>query len=126
MKQTAIARRRQYVKDCLTLISEYFPGNTTLNQIRIAQYIGMRSVGGKGHTSHSEICRDLGMSASTVTRAVAGFIESGLLKEEVDPADSRRRQVTLNACRHTRALPERIQELARSHFSRPAPDSGDD
>jgi DNA-binding MarR family transcriptional regulator len=85
-----------FVTEYLGLIAQYIPGDTTLNQIRILHYIDMRTVQGAGYTSHTEICVALRMSAATVTRAIASFIEAGIIREDADELDGRRRLVRVS------------------------------
>ena len=75
----------EFVQEYLGLIAQYIPGETTLNQMRILQHIALRSAGDKGPACNTEICNVLGMSAATVTRAIASFIEAGIISEEEDP-----------------------------------------
>jgi DNA-binding MarR family transcriptional regulator len=113
----ATAFPHEYVKAYLELIAGHFPGETTLNQLRILQYIGMRCSQGKGHTSHKEICEALGLTPSMVTRAVAAFMDAGVLREETDPADGRRRFVSLNPNRPGNGnLNAQVVTLAHQHF----------
>ena len=109
----------EFVLDYLALIAQHVPGDITLNQLRILHYIDMRTAQQHGHTSHTEICAALNMSAATVSRAIASFIDAGIVREEADDWDARRRQVRLSeqfSQGHT--LDRQIIELARSHFRR--------
>ena len=106
-----------YFKDYLALLARHFPGDITLNQLRILQYIGLRSSRGKGHTNHKDICMALEMAASTVTRAVSAFIETGVLHEETDPEDGRRRLVSVRRSYPSRGqLNEEVVQLGQKYF----------
>lgn len=109
----------EFVTEYLALIAQHVPGDTTLNQIRILHYIDMRTARQKGHTSHSEICAALDMPAATVTRAVASFIEAGIVREEVDDWDGRRRMVMVSQPHATgNTLDQQIIELAKRFFGK--------
>lgn len=107
----------EFVNAYLGLVAEYLPGETTLNQIRILQYIGWQSALIEGQTFHSDICQALGMSASTVTRAIGSFIEVGILTEKVDPNDGRRRCVMMSTNYPARGtLDVKVIAMARRYF----------
>jgi DNA-binding MarR family transcriptional regulator len=106
-----------FVQEYLGLVSQYFPGDTTLNQIRILQHIGLRSANDGGHACNTEICEALEMSAATVTRAVTSFIEAGIISEEADPQDGRRRYVMMNQSYPLQGtLNQKVIALARQYF----------
>ena len=77
----------------LTALAKYVSGDLTLNQLRVLQFINLCWRHRKTATNHREICNELGLPAATVSRAIGKFIEIGLVTEEVDPADGRKRLV---------------------------------
>ena len=89
-----MAQSQERVFEMFMIVGGNLSGDLTLNQIRVLQFINLcwRHRSGAA-TSHTEICTALQMPSSTVSRAVAKFIESGLVVEEMDPADGRRRLV---------------------------------
>jgi len=90
------AKQQEFVYQSLNIISQYNAGDTTLNQMRVAQYISWQS-DYLGHAAtHQEICGALDIPAPTVTRAIAKFITLGWMTEEVDPGDGRKRITTIN------------------------------
>lgn len=59
----------------------------------------------------------LNVSAATVSRAIASFIDAGIVREEADDRDTRRRQVRLTEqFVQDNTLDRQIIELARRHF----------
>jgi DNA-binding MarR family transcriptional regulator len=92
--QESIAQSQERVAEMFKIIAENLSGDLTLNQIRVLQFINLcwrhRSV---ASTGHMEICSALQLPSATVSRAVAKFIEAGLVGEEADPADGRKRLV---------------------------------
>ena len=104
-----------FVQTYLGLIAQYIPGETTLNQLRILQYIALRSAGEEGHPNNTEICKALGMSATTVTRAISSFIEAGVISEEEDPQDGRKRFITINDG-YRGDLDHKVIALAKQYF----------
>ena len=106
-----------FMQAYLGLVAQYFPGETTLNQIRILQHISMLSKSNAGHGSNSEICNVLGLSAATVSRAVSSFIGAGILSEEEDPRDGRKRLIKISDSYLLRGgLDQKALELARRYF----------
>ncbi len=106
-----------FVQAYLGLVSHYIPGETTLNQIRILQYIALRSAGEEGHPCNTEICKTLGMSAATVTRAISSFIEAGIISEEDDPKDGRRRFIIISDD-YRGDLDYKVIALAKQYFAK--------
>ncbi len=89
-------KQQNFVHQALNIIATFHTGETTLNQLRVAQYINWQSgCLGKSPT-HREITEALDIPGPTVTRAIAKFIESRWLVEKPDPADGRRRISTIN------------------------------
>ena len=72
-------------------MSRHVSGDLTLNQMRVLQFINLCSRYRSEATGHRKICSGLGLPSATVTRAVGKFVEIGVLAEEVDPDDARRR-----------------------------------
>ena len=106
-----------FLREHLELISQYLPGETTLNQIRVLQYIALRSASDEGSAGNTEICKALGMSGATVTRAICYGIKAGIISEDEDPRDGRRRFVMMNdSCPWRGTLDQKIIELARGYF----------
>jgi len=117
MNEHAAEFPHEFIIECLALIAQHVPGETTLNQLRILHYIDMRTAQPKGHTSHTEICTTLDMPAATVTRAVASFIEAGIVTEREDEWDARRRLVMVSEhWAQGNTLDQTIIELARRYF----------
>jgi len=108
-----------FFREHLELISQYIPGEMTLNQIRVLQYIALRSASDEGGAGNSEICEALGMSGATVTRAICSGIKARIVSEEEDPRDGRRRIVTMsNSYPRQRTLDQKVIALARKYFQK--------
>ena len=111
----------EFLREYLELISQYIPGDMTLNQIRVLQYVAMRSDSDEGSACNTEISDALGMSAATVTRAISFGIKAGIVSEEEDPEDGRRRFVMMSDSYPKRgSLDRNVIELARGYFPRRA------
>jgi DNA-binding MarR family transcriptional regulator len=78
----------------LSTMARHVAGDYTLNQIRVLQYAHMCWRYRSAPTTHADICRELQLPSATVSRAIGKFIEVGILREELDPADGRRRLVS--------------------------------
>ena len=117
MNQHAAPFPHEFVKEYLSLLADTVPGSTTLNQIRILHYVAFKSGENAGYTSHTEICHVLDISPATVSRAVATYIDAGVLVETPDPVDARKRCVSVNAAYFSpRSLERKITDLAQQHF----------
>jgi DNA-binding MarR family transcriptional regulator len=94
MDQESRAQSQSLMFEMLMTMAAHIGGDLTLNQIRVLQFINLcwrhRSV---ASTSHMEICTELQLPSATVSRAVARFIETGIVSERVDPDDGRKRLV---------------------------------
>jgi len=90
------ATQQEFVYRSLNVVAEFHSGETTLNQIRVAQYINWQSACLGHSTTHQDICAALDMSASTVTRAIGKFIDLGWVLEKTDPDDGRKRLNSTN------------------------------
>lgn len=77
--------------DFMRLLSEHFGGETTLNHLRIGNYIGLNSHYLGQPTSNKDIAAALGISRPTVSRIVGDFIDQGWVVEKPHPDDGRRR-----------------------------------
>lgn len=84
---------KTFVSEFLGLLSHHFKGQTTLNDLRIGNYIGLKSQYGGEPTNNKEISAVLGIPRSTVTRIVTDFIEQGWVAERPHPEDGRRKQL---------------------------------
>ena len=104
-----------FVQEYLGLIAQFIPGETTLNQMRILQHIALRSAGDKHPVCNTDICNALGMSAATVTRAIASFIGAGIISEEEDPKDGRRRFIMVSDG-YRGDLDYKVIALAKKYF----------
>ncbi len=89
----SVAHAQEGMREILTVLSRHVSGDITLNQLRVLQFINLCWVHRKTATNHREICNELGLPPATVSRAIAKFIETGIVTEEVDPADGRKRLV---------------------------------
>jgi DNA-binding MarR family transcriptional regulator len=85
------------VGDVLSLLSEHFKGQTTLNDLRIGNYIGLASHYEGRATNNKDISDALGISRPTVSRIVTDFIEQRWVIETPDPDDGRRKQIKISA-----------------------------
>ena len=117
LDELAHLRQQEFIMECFKLIAEVHPGDITLNQIRIIQYIAFRSLQTGIGTMHKDICDALGLAPSTVTRAISGFVERGIITEQKDPEDGRKRFVLMNQSYPSRAtLDTQLDELAKRFF----------
>lgn len=115
------ARQQEFVYRSMNLLAEFYGGETTLNQIRVAQYVNWQSTCLGHPTMHQEICAALDMPASTVTRAIAKFIDLGWLIEKTDPNDGRKRinlinLINLDNPKMDGSLDYRLLQLAAETF----------
>jgi DNA-binding MarR family transcriptional regulator len=107
----------KFLKEFLELLADYIPGETTLNQIRIVQYIAFHSQANEGYVGNTEISKALKIPAATVTRAIATFIEAKIITEEIDPKDGRKRLIRMSKdYPRLGILDQEIMEIARRHF----------
>ena len=81
------------VGDILELLATHFGGMTTINDLRVGSYIGLRSLHEGEPVTNKEIAEKLGISPSTVTKIVADFVEQKWVKEKPHPYDGRKKQL---------------------------------
>ena len=86
----------QFVGQLLTMLGADFGGDTTINHLRIGNFIGLKSQHMGEATSNAEIAEALGISRPTVSRIVADFLASGWICDEPHPSDGRKRLLTIN------------------------------
>lgn len=89
-------KQQDFVFQALNIIATFCTGETTLNQVRVAQYINWQSGCLGNSPTHREIIAALHIPGPTVTRAITKFIDLRWLVETPDPADGRRRISTIN------------------------------
>lgn len=93
MDERTIAHVQEGIYEMLKVLVAHFPGDLTLNQVRVLQYIHLKWRYSNSSTTHAEICAELELPSATVSRSVAKFLEQGWVEEQVDPADGRRRLI---------------------------------
>jgi hypothetical protein len=81
--------------DVLGLLAQHFNGESTINSLRIGNYIGLKSIYQFSPTTNKDMSQVLGISPPTVTRIVSGLIESGYVVESVHPDDGRVRLIAI-------------------------------
>jgi len=79
-----------FVSGFLELLAEHFGGDTTVNHLRVGNFIGLRSQYQRAPTSHKEITEALRISRPTVSRIVKEFVEKQWVVREPDDNDSRK------------------------------------
>lgn len=82
-----------FIGEILRLLSLHFEGQTTINDLRIGNYIGLMSLYEGEPTSNKQISDALGIPRSTVTRIVTDFIEQKWVVEKPHPEDGRKKQL---------------------------------
>jgi len=82
-----------FVGEILHLLSLHFKGQTTINDLRIGNYIGLMSLYETEPTSNKDISDALSIPRSTVSRIVTDFIEQKWVVEKPHPEDGRRKQL---------------------------------
>jgi DNA-binding MarR family transcriptional regulator len=83
------------IGDILSLLSLHFKGHTTLNDLRIGNFIGLMSHYDTEPTSNKRISAKLGIPRSTVSRIVTDFIEQKWVTEHPHPEDGRKKQLSI-------------------------------
>ena len=73
----------------LGLLASNFSGETTINSLRIGNYIGLKSIYRLEPTNNKDISRSLKIAPSTVTRIVTHLIDRGYVIESSHPDDGR-------------------------------------
>lgn len=112
---------KEFVSDYLKLVASNYGGDITVNQIRVLHFVSCHLVSGHSFASHSEICRGLGLPAATVTRAVGTFVAKGVLREETDPRDARRRRISFCEGLPGSHIREQAIAIAKRHATAEAP-----
>ena len=79
--------------EILKLLALHFNGETTINQMRIGHYIGLKSLYERSPTSNKDISNALDIPRSTVSRIIADYVEKGWVVEQPDPEDGRRKHL---------------------------------
>lgn len=112
-RQTAAERLREfnrvYTNHIGLLDRAYLGTDYTLTEARILYEIGAR-----GTCTPSELCRDLHLDAAYLSRILAGFQKSNLLRIEPDKADKRAKILRLTA--EGDAERERLGTLSRNEI----------
>jgi DNA-binding MarR family transcriptional regulator len=112
----------EFTADVLGLLSRHFGGDTTLNHLRIGNYIGIQTLFHDRPTTNKEIANALGISPSTVSRTVTEFIARGYVGEQSHEDDGRIHLVSI-INRHPLAegfeteLHKRVRGLLNSYAS---------
>ncbi len=81
--------------EIFNLLAEHFDGDTTLNSLRIGNYIGLKSIYYGVPTNNKDIAATLNISPSTVSRLVTNLMQLGYIGEESHPSDGRVRLVSI-------------------------------
>jgi DNA-binding MarR family transcriptional regulator len=116
----------EFTADVLSLLSRHFGGDTTLNHLRIGNYIGIQTLFYGRPTSNKEIANATGISPSTVSRTVTEFIARGYIREQQHDDDGR---INLISIINSHPLAEgfeaelhkRVRGLLNSYASSSAP-----
>jgi len=102
------------------LLAEHFGGQSTLNHLRVGNYIGLHSLHHRRPTTNTEIAQALGLSRATVSRIVGDFISEGWVTETAHPDDGRRRELRItpghpSADKYERAFRRHVNALLRNY-----------
>jgi len=117
MKHPSAKHQQLFSMEYFTLLADYVPGDTTLNQLRILEYISLSCLDDRSGTTHTEICQALDMNKTTVTRTIARFVAAGVISQESSPADGRQRLVTMSPTYFRKGtLDEKVRLLAVRYF----------
>jgi DNA-binding MarR family transcriptional regulator len=81
----------EFMGEVMRLLSAHFEGQTTLNDLRIGNYIGLLSQHQSKATSNKNIAEALDIPPSTVSRIVKGFVEANWVTEYPHPEDGRKK-----------------------------------
>ena len=106
---------KEFVSDYLEMVASNYGGDITVNQIRVLHFVSCHIVNGNSYASHGAICRGLGLPAATVTRAVGTFVAKGVLQEETDPKDARRRRISFCEGQPGSHVREQAIAIAKRH-----------
>ncbi len=100
----------EFSRNLLRQLAEKYGGDRTLNELRVMNQIIRCSF--KGLTcSVTDLHKVTGIPMPTVSRSVAHLQSNGLLSEQQDPDDGRRRIVTLSPC-DLEMVSSNIEEMA--------------
>lgn len=91
------AKQHEFSMEYFRLLAEVLPGATTLNQIRVAQFIGLCTARQETPPCHKEIAAALELPPATVSRAVSVFLDAGIISAIDDPNDGRKRYLLMNS-----------------------------
>ena len=86
---------QELMNQVLSLLSNHFSGESTLNSLRIGNYIGLKSIYRLEPTNNKDISRSLNIAPSTVTRIVTNLIDRGYVVESTHPDDGRIRLIAI-------------------------------
>lgn len=101
----------------LSTVANYLPGATTLNQMRIVQFVAFMDGDINRPVCATEISRTLGIPLTTVSRTVASLVERKELKEKRSETDDRVSYVLLREGNPIREpLNADIMDLMHEHF----------
>lgn len=119
----------EFTADILGLLSRHFGGDTTLNHLRVGNYIGIQTLFYGRPTNNKEIANATGISPSTVSRTVTEFIARGYVREQRHDDDGRINLVSIIDS-HPLAegfeveLHKRVRDLLYRYASSSAPPPG--
>lgn len=82
-------RVQDFMSRVLALMARHFRGDSTLNHLRIGNYIGLRDLFDGTATTNKEISEALGIPTSTVSRIVTELMKRGYVAETLHPDDHR-------------------------------------
>lgn len=103
--------------EIFNLLAEQFDGDTTLNSLRIGNYIGLKSIYYRDPTNNTDIARTLNISASTVSRLVNNMVALGYVAETSHPSDGRVRLISITPGHpDQQALENRVKRVIKNGF----------
>lgn len=85
----------EFKVELLELMAEHFGGQSTLNHLRVGNFIGKSSQYYDRPTTNAEIASALRLSRATVSRIVNDFVGAGWVTEYAHPDDGRKRLLTI-------------------------------
>ncbi|MEZ5562307.1 MAG: MarR family transcriptional regulator [Gammaproteobacteria bacterium] len=83
-----------FMGEVLRKLAEHFKGETTINHLRIGNYLGIRCLFEGKPTTNKDISAALGIPPSTVSRVTTEFLQRGYIVETPHPDDGRVRLIT--------------------------------
>jgi DNA-binding MarR family transcriptional regulator len=86
----------EFTMEFFRLLAAVMPGEITLNQVRVVQYINMCSARNEPPPCHKEIAAALEIAPTTLNRALSGFLKAGMVRELSDPKDRRKRLLIMD------------------------------